>query len=65
MKVTVSVIMVTLAPKSSNKEEKTPSGPVAIESQHFFHRASDPEKCYLSAQIMLIRFIHVLNRENV
>lgn len=65
MKVTISVTMVTLAPKSSNKEEKTPSCPVAIESQHFLHRASDPEKCCLSAQIMLIRFIHVLNRENL
>lgn len=57
--------MVTLALKSSNKEEKTPSGPVVIESQHFLHRASDPEKCYLSVQIMLIRFINILNRENV
>lgn len=65
MKVTISVTMVTLAPKSSDKEEKTPLGPVARESQHFLYRASDPEKCYLSARIMLIRFIHVLNRENV
>lgn len=29
MKMTTSVVMVTLAPKNSKKEEKTPSGPVA------------------------------------
>lgn len=65
MKVTITVTILTLVPKGSSEKAEPLFGPVAIESQHFLQRASEPAKCYLSAQITLIEFIHILNREKV